>query len=54
MEEEHIDADWGDLELTPLAAPVEPTSLTSNDEPNMSTSTTWGPLEPEGAEPIGV
>jgi hypothetical protein len=41
-------------EPSPLSASVEPTSTTSNDGRNMSTSTTWHPLEPKGVEPGGV
>jgi hypothetical protein len=54
MEEEHNDADWGDLKLTPLAVLVDPMSTTSDDRPNMTSSTTWEPLEPKSTEPRGV
>jgi hypothetical protein len=54
LEEEHDNADWSDPEPTPLAAPFKPVSTNLDDGPNISTSTTWGPLEPEGAEPGGV
>jgi hypothetical protein len=40
VEEEHDNADWGDLERTLPAVPIVPTSMTSNDRPNMSISTT--------------
>jgi hypothetical protein len=40
VEEEHDDADWGDPEPTPLAAPVEPASTTSADGPDPTSSTT--------------
>jgi hypothetical protein len=54
VEEEHDTTDWGDLEPPPLAAPVEPTSSTSNDGPDPTTSTTWCPLEPVPVETGGV
>jgi hypothetical protein len=54
VEEEHDDADWGDPELTPLAAPVNPASTTTADGPNPTSSTTWGSLEPAPAETGGV
>jgi hypothetical protein len=54
VEEEHDDADWGDLEPTPPAAPVEPASSTSADGPDPTSSTTWGPLELAPAETGGV
>jgi hypothetical protein len=42
VEEEHGDANWGDPKPTPQASQVEPASTTSNDRPNMSTSTICG------------
>jgi hypothetical protein len=54
VEEEHDDADWGDPEPTPPAAPVEPASTTSADGPDPTSSTTWGLLEPAPAENGGV
>jgi hypothetical protein len=54
MEEEHDDADWGDPESTPPAAPVDLASTTSDDGPDPTSSTTWGPLEPAPAETGGV
>jgi len=45
VEEEQEDADWDDPELTPLAAPLEPTTSTSAHSPNPSSSTTWGLFE---------
>jgi hypothetical protein len=42
MEEEQDDTDWGDLELSPLVALVEPTSTTSAYMPYIISSTTWG------------
>jgi hypothetical protein len=51
VEEKHDDSDCGDSELNPLAALVEPTSTTSDDGPNMTSSTTWGLLEPKSVEP---
>jgi hypothetical protein len=38
MEEEQKDADYCDPKLTPLAAPIEPTSTMSVDGPSTSTS----------------
>ena len=43
--EEQEDADWGDPELTPPAAPLKPKTSTSAHGPNPSFSTTWGPIE---------
>ena len=43
VEEEQEDADWGDPEPTPPAAPLEPATTTSAHGPDPSTSTTWGP-----------
>lgn len=43
--EEEDDADWGDLEPTPTAAPIEPASTTSAHDPDPTTSTSWGLLE---------
>ena len=45
MEEEQEDADWGDPEPTPPAAPLEPAMSTSAHGPDPSSSTTWGPCE---------
>ncbi|KAM0870000.1 hypothetical protein ACQ4PT_040317 [Festuca glaucescens] len=45
MEEEQEDADWGDSEPTPPAAPLEPATTTSAHGLDPSTSTTWGPFE---------
>ena len=45
MEEEQEDADWGDPELTPPAVPLEPTTSTSAQGPDPSSSTTWGLCE---------
>ena len=45
VEEEQEDADWGDPEPTPLAAPLEPTMTTLAHGPDPSTSTTWGLFE---------
>jgi hypothetical protein len=39
--EEQEDADWGDLEPTPLVAPIDLASTTSAHSPDPSTSTTW-------------
>jgi hypothetical protein len=46
VEEEHDDADWGDPEPTPPAAPVEPASTTLADGLDPTSSTTWCPIEP--------
>jgi hypothetical protein len=54
VEEEHDDANWGDLKPTPPTAPVEPASKTLDDGPNMSTSMTWGLLELESTKPTGA
>ena len=43
--EEQDDADWGDPEPTPLAAPVDPATSTSAHGPDPTTSSTWGPFE---------
>ena len=45
VEEEQEDTDWGDLELTPLIAPIDLASTTSAHSPDPSTSTTWGPFK---------
>jgi hypothetical protein len=50
VEKEHDDTDWGDLEPTPPAAPVDPTSITSADGPDPISSNTWAPLEPTPTE----
>jgi hypothetical protein len=54
VEEDHDNTDCCDSESSPLAPLVEHASTTLDDGPNISTSTTWGPLEPEGAAPRGV
>jgi hypothetical protein len=46
VEENKEDDDWGDAELTSLAAPVESTTTTLAYGPDPSSSTTWGPCEP--------
>jgi hypothetical protein len=46
VEENENDADWGDVEPTSLAVPVESTTTTSAHGPDPSSSTTWGPHEP--------
>jgi hypothetical protein len=51
VEEEQDNTDWGDPEPSPPAAPVEPASTTSVDGPNITSSMTWGPVEPEPTEP---
>jgi hypothetical protein len=51
--EEHDNIDWDDPEPTPSADPVEPTSTTSVDGPDITSSTTWGLVEPKPAEPGG-
>jgi hypothetical protein len=45
VEEEQEDADWGDLEPTPLIAPLKPTTSTLANSPDPSSSTTWGLFE---------
>jgi len=45
VEEEQEDADWGDPELTPLAAPLEPVTSTLAHGLDLSSSTTWGLFE---------
>lgn len=52
-EEEHNDVDCSDPEPSPLDAPVEPASTTSVDGPDITSSTTLGPFEPEPAESGG-
>jgi hypothetical protein len=54
VEEGHDAADWGDLELSPLTAPVEPASSTLADGPDPTSSNTWGPLEVVSNETVGV
>jgi hypothetical protein len=54
VKEEHDDADWGDTELTPPTSPVESASTTSANEPNPTTSTTWGLLELAPTKTRGV
>jgi hypothetical protein len=41
VEEKQEDADWGDPELTPRAAPLEPVTSTSAYGPDPSSSTIW-------------
>jgi hypothetical protein len=50
VEEEHDDTDWGDLEPTPWASLVDSAYTTSTDGPDIMSSMTWGPVEPEPAE----
>ena len=45
VEEEQDDANWGDPEPTPPAAPVELASTTSTDGLDPTSSITWGLLE---------
>jgi hypothetical protein len=54
VEEGHDAADWGDPELSPLTAPVEPASSTSADGPDPTSSNTWGLLEVVSNETVGV
>ena len=55
VEEEQEEADWGDHELTPPAAPLKPVMSTSAHGPDLSSSTTWGlceqPPQPTSATP---
>jgi hypothetical protein len=51
VEEEHDNADWGDVESSPLGGPVKPASTTSTTGPDITFSTTWGPVKPEPTEP---
>jgi hypothetical protein len=55
VEEDEKGADWGDLEPTPLAAPLEAVMTTSAHGPDPSSSTTWGlhesPPQPTPAAP---
>jgi hypothetical protein len=46
VEENEEDADWGDVEPTSLATPVESPTTTSAHGPDPSSSITWGPCEP--------
>jgi hypothetical protein len=46
VEEDEEGADWGDLEPTPPAAPVEPATTTLAHGPDPSSFMTWGPHEP--------
>jgi hypothetical protein len=45
LADEHDDTDCGDPEPTPSAAPIEPMSTTSDDRPDLASSTTRGPVE---------
>ena len=45
VEDDAEDADWGDPEPTPLAAPLASSTTTSADGPDPSSSTTWGLFE---------
>jgi hypothetical protein len=45
VEEDEEGADWGDLEPTPPAAPVEPATTTLAHGPDPSSFMTWGPHE---------
>jgi len=45
VEDDAEDADLGDLEPTPLAAPLASSTTTSADGPDPSSSITWGPFE---------
>ena len=40
VEEDHDDADWDDPEPPPSAPPIELALMTSDNSPNMFTSTT--------------
>ena len=51
--DEHDDIDQGHPKPSPPTAPVEPTSTTSTDGPNITSSTTWGLVEPEPTKPEG-
>jgi hypothetical protein len=53
MEEEQEDADRGDPELTPSAAPLEPATSTSAHSPDPSSFTTWGPCK-QPPQPMSV
>jgi hypothetical protein len=53
MDEEQDTVNWGDPEPSPPAASIKPASTTSADGPGITSSTTWGPLEPEPTEPRG-
>jgi hypothetical protein len=46
VEEDEEGADWGDLEPTPPAAPLESVMTTSAHDLDPSSSMTWGPHEP--------
>jgi hypothetical protein len=52
-EEEQDDADWGDPKQSPLATLVDPTSTTLANRPKVTSSTTWGSLEPKHAKTRG-
>ena len=45
VEEEQDDTDWGNPEPSSLVVPVEPASTTSANRLDITSSTTWGPLE---------
>jgi hypothetical protein len=53
VEEEQDDTDWSDLESSPLFNLVEHIFTTSAGRPNITSSTTLGPLELELAKPKG-
>jgi hypothetical protein len=46
VEENEVDVDWGDVEPTSSATPVEFVMTTSAHGPDPSSSTTWGSHEP--------
>jgi hypothetical protein len=46
MEEEHDATDWGDPSSFPLAAPVEPASISLTDGPDITSSMSLSPVEP--------
>ena len=43
--EEQDDEPWGVSDTPPLAAPVDPATSTSAHGPDLTSSTTWGPME---------
>jgi hypothetical protein len=51
--EEQDDVDQGDFELSPPAALVDLASTTLADGPDITSSTTWGPLDLEPTKPRG-
>jgi hypothetical protein len=46
VEENEEDANWGDVEPTSSATPIESAMTTLAHDPDPSSSTTWGPYEP--------